>query len=89
MTMTPTQLDRSVAARTGDSLRTVHRLGFQPDSTGTLEPEEIRLVVDCPFCGRAVPYPGRVRDGSPALAECVSPSCDVYFDFDESDVYAA
>jgi hypothetical protein len=87
--MTQAQLDRSVADRTGESLRTVHRLGFQPDSTGPPEPEEIRLVVDCPFCGRAVPYPGRVGDGSPALAECINPSCDVYFDFADTDVYAA
>jgi hypothetical protein len=85
--MTQSQLDRSVADRIGESLRTIQRLGFQPDSTDTLEPEEIRLVLDCPFCGRAVPYPGRVRDGSSALAECLSPSCDVYFDFAESDVY--
>jgi hypothetical protein len=86
--MTQAQLECSVAARTGESLRTVHRLGFQPDRAGTLEPEDLRLVVDCPFCGRAVPYPGRVRDGSPALAECLSPSCDVFFDFAEADVYA-
>jgi hypothetical protein len=86
--MTQAQLDRSVADRTGESLRTVHRLGFQPHSIGFLEPEDLRLVVDCPFCGRAVPYPGRTRDGSPALAECLNPSCDVYFDFAEADVYA-
>jgi hypothetical protein len=86
--MTQSQLDRSVADRIGESLRTIQRLGFQPDSTDTLEPEEIRLVLDCPFCGRAVPYPGRVRDGSHALAECLNPTCDVYFDFAEADVYA-
>ena len=45
--MTQAQLDRSVATRTGESLRTVHRLGFQPDRAGALELEEIRLVVDC------------------------------------------
>jgi hypothetical protein len=87
--MTQAQLDRSVAIRTGESLRTVHRLGFQPDGAGPLEPEDLRLVVDCPFCGRAVPYPGRARDGSPALAECLNPKCDVFFDFAEADVYAA
>jgi hypothetical protein len=87
--MTQAQLDRSVADRTGESLRTVHRLGFQPGPARELEPEDLRLVVDCPFCGRAVPYPGRSRDGSPALAECLNPACDVYFDFAEADVYAA
>jgi len=87
--MTQAQLDRRVADRTGESLRTVHRLGFQPGPAGPPEPEDIRLVVDCPFCGRAVPYPGRAGDGSPALAECPGPRCDVYFDFPEADVYAA
>jgi hypothetical protein len=86
--MTQAQLDRSVASITGDSLATILRLGFQPDARNDLEPEDLRLVVDCPFCGHPVPYPGRARDGSPALAECASPSCDVYFDCGESDVYA-
>jgi hypothetical protein len=85
--MTQAQFDRSIAESTGESLRTVHRLGFQPGPARTLEPEDLRLVVDCPFCGRAVPYPGRSRDGSPALAECLNPACDVYFDFTEADVY--
>jgi hypothetical protein len=87
--MTQAQLDRSVAARTGESLRTVHRLGFQPDQTGALEPEDLRLVVDCPFCGRPVPYPGLIGNGKPALAECADPRCDVYFDFAIRDVYVA
>jgi hypothetical protein len=84
-----TSLERSVITRTGESPRTIHRLGFQPGPGPDLEPEELRLVVDCPFCGRAVPYPGRVGDGSHALAECPRPTCDVYFDFEESEVYAA
>lgn len=87
--MPPGPLDRSVAHQTGESLAIVHRLGFQPDSAKNLEPEEIRLVLDCPFCGRAVPYPGRAGDGTLALAECLNPTCDVYFDYPETDVYAA
>ena len=88
--MTQSQLDRSVADRTGESPRTIRRLGFglQLVATRDPEPEDLRLVVDCPFCGRAVSYPGRARDGSPALAECLNPACDVYFDFAEADVYA-
>ena len=81
--MTTTQFDRFIAHRTGDTLSS------RPNSTGRLEAEEVRLVVDCPFCGRAVPYPGRVRDGSSALAECLDPRCDIYFDFAEADVHAA
>jgi hypothetical protein len=89
--MTQAQLDRSIAVLTGESPRTIHRLGFglQPATPRDLEPEDLHLVVDCPFCGRAVPYPGTARDGSPTLAECADPRCDVYFDFDPSDVYAA
>ena len=86
--MTQAQLHRSVAHRTGESPRTVRRLGFQPPRPRVAEAEALRLVVDCPFCGTAVPYPGRAGDGSPALAECAGPRCDVYFDFDPGEVYA-
>lgn len=86
--MTQAQLDRSVAGRTGESLGTVHRLGFGLTAL-ELEPEDLRLMIDCPFCGTAVSYPGRAGDGSPALAECAGPLCDVYFDFDPGEVYAA
>jgi hypothetical protein len=87
--MTQIQLERAVAGRTGESPRTIHRLGFglQADETDGPEPDDLRLVVDCPFCGRAVPYPGLAGDGSPALAECSNPRCDVYFDFAATDVY--
>ncbi|WP_435011923.1 hypothetical protein P12x_006157 (plasmid) [Tundrisphaera lichenicola] len=86
--MTQSQLDRSIADRTGDSLRTVHRIGFGLPAAD-LEPEDLHLVVDCPFCGHPTPYPGRAGDGSPALAECPGDRCDVYFDFRPGEVYAA
>ncbi len=88
--MTQAQLDRSIAGRTGESPRTIRRRGFVlvRDTPGDLESENIRLVVDCPSCGRPVPFPGAAPDGSPTLAECVDPRCDVYFDFDPADVYA-
>ena len=87
--MTP--LERTVARQTGESPRTIRGLGFtlRTGPPGDLEPEDLRLMLDCPFCGRAVPYPGRAGDGSPALAECVGPRCDVYFEFDPAEVYAA
>jgi hypothetical protein len=87
--MTQAQLELAIAGRTGESPRTIHRLGFglEPDASTGLEPEDLRLVVDCPFCGRSVDYPGLVGNGSPALAECSNPRCDVYFDFAISDVY--
>jgi hypothetical protein len=88
---TVTLLGRTVARQTGESPRTIRSLGFhlQHGPPKDLEPEDLRLVIDCPFCGRAVPYPGRATDGSPALAECLAPRCDVYFDFDPGEVYAA
>jgi hypothetical protein len=80
-------LERAVADALGEPLATVRRLGF---GLTTLvrphEPDDLRLVLDCPFCGHAVPYPGRSRDGSLAMAECLR--CDVYFDFTEVEVYA-
>jgi hypothetical protein len=86
--MSHSQLTRQVARLTGEPLRTVRRLGFSmvaatPDLH---EPEDIELVLDCPFCRRPVPYPGPAGDGSAAMAEC--DPCDVYFDFDPAEVYA-
>ena len=87
--MTRTQINHRVATRTGESLAVIRRLGFQLETTPQEEPitEEICLVVHCPFCRGGVPYPGRSSDGSRALAECAA--CDVYFDFDDRDVFPA
>ena len=87
--MTRAQLDTRIAARTGESLSVIRHLGFQLKPEPCKEPatEELRLVVHCPFCRGAVPYPGRSRDGSPALAECAA--CDVYFEFEDRDVFPA
>ncbi len=87
--MTRTQLNSRIAARTGESVSVIRRLGFQLKSQPCEEPvtEEIRLVVHCPFCSGQVPYPGRSRNGSNALAECHG--CDVYFEFEDRDVFPA
>jgi hypothetical protein len=87
--MNRTQLNRSIAARTGEPLSVIRRLGFRLLAEPDEEPvaEEIRLVVHCPFCGEQVPYPGRTRDGSGALAECQD--CDIYFDVQDNDVFPA
>ena len=87
--MTQTQLDCAVAGATGESLRTIHHLGFSVlgNEPEVPETDDLVLVVDCPFCGRAVPYHGRCSDGSKPLAECER--CDVYFDFADEDVYPA
>ena len=49
--------------------------------------DHARLVVHCRCCGGQVPYPGRARDGSNALAECLD--CDLYFEFHDRDVFPA
>ena len=84
--MTRHQLSHLVAARTGEPLSVIRRLGFQLQSEPREEPaaEELCLAVPCPFCREPVPYPGRSGDGSPVLAECAD--CDVYFEADDRDV---
>jgi hypothetical protein len=87
--MTQAQLDRAIAGVTGESLRTVHTFGFSllDRRPRDPEPEALCLVRDRPSRGRPVPYPGRVGDGAPALAECLRR--DVYFEPREPEVYAA
>jgi hypothetical protein len=83
--MTQTQLDGAIADVTGESLAIVHDFGFS--LPGTLEPEDLCLVLDCQFCRRPFPFPGRVKGGVLAQAECLD--CDVYFEPKEHEVYAA
>jgi hypothetical protein len=87
--MTQAQLEDAIAQATGESVRTVHRLGFSiaGDPAAQLEPENLTLCIDCPFCGHACTYPGLAGDGMAAMAECLS--CDVYFEFASDEVYAA
>jgi hypothetical protein len=87
--MTQTQLDRSVARTTGESLRTVHRLGFSalPGGTARPRPEALYLVVDSPCCNERSPFPGQRADGTRPLAECRR--CEARFAFDLLDVYVA
>jgi hypothetical protein len=87
--MTHTQLISSVASITGESLSTVRALGFEllTEVDNQLEPEDLRLVVDCPFCRKPVPYPNDALKNSLRLAECSN--CDVEFPFAEDEVYAA
>lgn len=87
--MTQAQLEDAVADALGESLNTVHRLGFNVvrENPRDLAPEDIALCVDCPFCRRPVPFPGVVRGGELPLGEC--DACDVYFEVEAGDVFAA
>ena len=88
-TVTQSQLDRTVAARTGESLRTVRRLGFGLPRRRPRSPRTSAWSSTARSAAGPSPTPGRPGDGSPALAECLDPRCDVYFDFDPGEVYAA
>jgi hypothetical protein len=79
-------LNHSVAQTTGESLRTIRKIGFGLHDPTVLESEDIHLAIDCPFCGRACLLPSG-PDGLPAMAEC--DPCDVYFGFHFDEVYAA
>ena len=87
--MTQAQLDHEVADATGESIRTVHRLGFSvlPDEPADSDPEPLYLVIACPRCHRPTVFPGQLPDGSCPMAEC--PDCDALFAFDVRDVYVA
>jgi hypothetical protein len=84
--MTRTQLNHQVARITGEPIGNITALGFSLLRPGgeSMEPEGIRLVLECPFCGRPVPYPGPAADGSEPIAECER--CDVDFDFFPEEV---
>ncbi len=86
--MTQSQLDRTVARRTGESLATIRHLGFhaQAGPPEDLEPEDLHLAVECPFCGGSSPLPSGPGE-LPAPAECGR--CDVDFDYAPAEVYAA
>ena len=60
--MTQAQLDHEVADATGESLRTVHRLGFSvlPDDPVGRDPDPLYLVIDCPLCRQPTFYPGQL-----------------------------
>ena len=87
--MTQRQLDHAVARTTGESLSTVHRLGFSAPADGPAgpHPEAFYLVVDSPCCLERSPFPGRRGDGTGPPAEC--PRCAARFAFDLLDVYVA
>ena len=82
-----TQQEHQIARLTGEPLKTISQSGGSSlsEQAKHLAPEAVQLVVDCPFCGRPVPYPGLASDRSEAMAEC--DRCDIYFAFDSEEVH--
>jgi hypothetical protein len=87
--VTQAQLERAVAVATGETIRDVRNLGFSilEHRLEPTDPDDLSLVLDCPFCGGVIPYPGLPGDDAPTLAVC--PACDVEFEFVPHEVYAA
>ena len=89
--MTQHQLDHAIARSTGESLRTVRRLGFAPENPHVLDPdsEELALCLKCPFCRRQIVLVTSATEPRtlPVVAEC--DPCDVYFDYRLDEIYAA
>ena len=81
--MTQAQLDHEVADATGESIVTIHRLGFSvlPDDPAGREPDAAATWSSTArIAAEPALYPGQLADGSCPLAEC--PGCDASFDFD-------
>ena len=85
--MTQAQLERAVASATGETIRDVRSRGFSilAQRTESPDPDDLFLVIDCPFCGAVIPYPGLHGDDALALAAC--PACDIEFEYAPHEVY--
>ena len=85
--MTQHQLDSAVARATGESPRTIHALGFGPlrRRPDDLEPEDLVLAVDCPFCGRPATL-ATERGAWPDMGAC--DRCDAFFEYRPHEIYA-
>src|SRR4051812_11764749 len=87
--MTPTELVIAVARATGESPRTIRRLGFSLCDPGPAGPgpEDPAPVLDGLPCGRPVPDPVPPREATPGRA--AGGQCDLDFPSDPGDVDAA
>jgi len=87
--MNQMQLECAVAVATGESVRTVHAIGFRlaAGPPGDLEPEDLGLFAACPRCGAAAALPTRGRPDRLDFAAC--PRCGLAFDYRDDEVFAA
>lgn len=78
----------AVALATGESTKTIERVGFghkrrqQPDEPTRDDP---LAVIDCPCCGGTVVLAWNRKDELPDLAECRR--CETEFPYAEREVY--
>jgi len=74
--VTQSQLLRSVAGRTGESIETLRYLGFQLHVAAP----DFGPVGEGPRCRRPMPNPGLAGDGSPTSTGRVDPGCNIDLD---------
>lgn len=87
--MTTKQVCAAVSRATGESLETIRHRGFSikrlPDPDVDSGGGEVRLALDCPFCGALVVLSHDGPAGLPVVAEC--DRCDTMFGYDCAEVY--
>ena len=83
--MTSRQLQRAVAARTGESVRTIRQHGFNLLRLDVPIPRPVsRLCLACPGCGSDVPLTADAG-ALPEWAECEQ--CDIAYPYDDDEVF--
>ena len=83
--MTSRQLQRAVATRTGESVRTIRQHGFSLLRLNVSVPQPAaRLCLACPGCGSDVPLSADAG-ALPEWAECEQ--CDIAYPFDDEEVF--
>jgi hypothetical protein len=86
--MTRSRLHAAVAQATGESLRTINRIGFSEEADRGHDHSEASdplKVVDCPCCGGAVVLTWCRFDRLPEFAECRR--CETIVDYHPWEVY--
>ena len=86
--MNPRHQQPNVAVIAAESLTTIRQIGFRMglDSQIDEEARNVQLVLDCPFCRKAIFYRGLLPHDDTPIGEC--PRCDLVFDFDPDEIYA-
>ena len=83
--MTSRQLQRAVAARVGESVRTIRPHGFSLLRLNVSVPQPAaRLCLACPGCGSDVPLSGNEGE-LPEWAECAQ--CDIAYPYRDEEVF--
>lgn len=84
--MNQSTIDRSVARATGESRRTISRLGFsllgEPDQSS----DDVAIACECGGCGHVIPIRPKQLCYSEPEAECVR--CDALYPVTPDELFA-